>query len=85
LALKYIFGFETCSYGHFDEVILMHDQLGKLRDLCDRFLKTHLPNPSTPEDKVKVAKLVVALRQKALEQARSKLEEVRGNESTGSG
>lgn len=76
LAIKYIFGFKS-KYGHFDETVLMHDQLKQIRGLCDRFLQTHIPQPSTPEDKVKVAKLVVALRKKALEQAEAKLVEVK--------
>lgn len=83
LGLKYIFGFSTCAYGHFDEVILMHDQLEQLKDLCERFLCTHIKAPASPEEKVRVAKLVVALRKKALEQAEKKLNDVWSKQNIG--
>jgi hypothetical protein len=83
LGLKYIFGFGTCTYGHFDEVILMHDQLEQLKDLCERFLRAHIKAPASPEDEVKVARLVVALRKKALEQAEKKLNDVWSKQNIG--
>lgn len=37
LAIKYVFGYE-CKFGHWDEVILMGDNVRKMRNLCDSHL-----------------------------------------------
>ncbi len=53
----------------------MHDQLKELRDLCDSFLSVHVKKPTSPEDAVDVARLIVKMRERALEQAQAKLAE----------
>lgn len=76
LAIKYIFGRTTSKYGHFDETILVYEQIERLKDLCDRFLLSHIKKPISIEDKIQVAKMIVAMRKKALERAEAQLNEV---------
>jgi len=38
LGIKYIFGYE-CRYGHWDESLLLGDQVRQLRTMCDKHLE----------------------------------------------
>lgn len=37
-AIRYIFGYK-CKFGHFDEMILKHKDVSRLRELCQEFEK----------------------------------------------
>jgi len=74
LAIRYVFGFKS-EYGHFDEIMIQHHQLKKLRDMCDRFVQTHIPEPITPEDELEVSRFIVDMRTKALAKAKTRLSE----------
>ena len=72
LAFKYIFGFKS-RYGHFDEAILSQGNVTELRDLCNRFVEAHPIPDTTLENKIKIAKRIVAYSEKNLEKAKEEL------------
>jgi hypothetical protein len=72
--IRYIFGRKT-KYGHFDDVLLTYPQIEKLRDLCDGWLDKHPKPPVTPEEELKIARLMVAFREQSLEKSKQKLNE----------
>lgn len=76
LALKYVVGIHTCKFGHFDETSLSHDKVEQLRDLCDRFLSSHIEKPLTKEDEVRIAKVIVEMRKRSLSRAEEQLASV---------
>lgn len=72
--IKYIFGFKS-AYGHFDEVIMRHQEVTQLNSLCEEWLKKHIKPPLTPKEEYEVARLVVLLKQKSLDKAIEKQNE----------
>jgi len=76
--IKYILGIKS-KYGHFDEFLLAHSQVEELNKLCNKWLQCHIRPPSTPEEKLKVASLMVAFREKSLEKAKIQYAEAYSN------
>lgn len=75
LAIRFILGSKPID-NCFGSIILNHNKIKELEKFFNDFLTTHFSKPITPEEKIKVAKMVVALRRKALENSILKLKKL---------
>jgi hypothetical protein len=75
--LKYIFGFKS-RFGQFDEATMSYEKVEQLKVMCDKWLETHHKAPLNKEEELKVAKIMVKMQEKRLEEVKKQRDELCG-------